>query len=244
MRYQFYLRRKKGPLPFSYVFFLSLIVFVILTLQGLYLIEKIIRPTILDIANLETFKIATSAINYAVSNTLKDVDMNKLVVIKEDEQNNISSVGFDANIFNQVTTLAVENAQYFLKLLEEGRLEELEMIDNQLPKKGSNESNALYSLPLGLATKNSLFAQFGPLIPVQFKSIGDVDVELNEHVEHVGINNTWIRISMDIEVQAQVIVPFASKVGKVMTTVPVGMIFVPGKVPDFYGGDGGFLINQ
>ncbi|MCD8502072.1 MAG: hypothetical protein LRY71_10840 [Bacillaceae bacterium] len=58
---------RKGPLPFRYVFLISFIIFCVMTVQGLYLVERGIRPTLLDIAQTETQRIATLAINDAVS---------------------------------------------------------------------------------------------------------------------------------------------------------------------------------
>ncbi|WP_257008401.1 sporulation protein YunB [Bacillus sp. FJAT-45350] len=238
-RKKFNLRPKKGPLPFRYVLLISFAIFIVLTLQGLWLVESGIRPTLLEIANLETQKIATSAINHAVSTTIRDVDMNQLINIEKDNFGKISSIGFDANVYNQVVTNAVSNAQYYLKLMEDGELHKLEMFDEEEIPEDTDVPGVIHNIPLGLATNNALLSQLGPLIPVKFTTIGDVDVELNEETKPIGINNTWIRVSMDLEVQSQVIIPFATRTDKVKTTVPVGMVFVPGEVPDFYSnGDG------
>lgn len=226
----------KGPLPFRYVLVISTIIFILLTIQGLYIIEKGIRPTLLHIANMETYKIATHAINYAVSNTIKDVDMNELVLIEKNEKDEITSISFDGNVYNQIVTQSVANAQHYMKLMEEGKLHEIGIVEKPI---NSNESDVIYEIPLGRVTDNTLLAQFGPLVPVKFMSIGEVTVQLNENIQPVGINNTWISISMDLKIQARVIIPFASDLGVVHTTVPVGMVYVPGKVPEFYSGKDG-----
>lgn len=189
----------------------------------------------MHIANMETYKIATSAINFAVSNTMKNVDMNELVIIEKNEHNEIISISFDGNVYNKVVTQSVTNAQYYLHLLEQGKLHEIGIGEVS----EDNKSNAIYEIPLGRVTDHSLLSQLGPLVPVRFMSIGDVDVQLNENIQQVGINNSWISISMDLQVQAQVIIPFASEIGIVKTSVPVGMVFVPGEVPEFYSGKDG-----
>lgn len=189
----------------------------------------------MHIANMETYKIATTAINFAVSQTLNNVDINELVIIEKNEKNEIVSISFDGNVYNKVVTQSVANAQYYLHLMEKGKLHEIGIGKAN----EDNQSNTIYEIPLGRVTDHSLLSHLGPLVPVKFMSIGDVDVQLNENIQHVGINNSWISISMDLKVQAQVIIPFASEIGVVKTSVPVGMVFVPGEVPEFYSGKDG-----
>jgi len=188
----------------------------------------------MDIANLETQKIATSTINYSLRNTIKNIDMDELIEFEKDDDGSISSVGFDSNTYNNVVFESVSNAQHFLKLMEEGRLDEIDVLDVSKDDR-YDESGIIYTIPLGAVTKNAFFAQLGPKIPVRFTAIGDVDVDLNESIERVGINNTWIRVSLDLEVQVEIIIPYQTKMEKVTTTIPVGLLFVPGEVPQFYG---------
>lgn len=227
---------RKRPLPLRYAALISVVIFILLTIQALVIIDKQIRPTIMHIATMETFKIATSAINYAVKNAIQTIDTNKLVVIEKNENDEITSISFDTNVYNEVVTQSVATAHHFLHLLEEGRMEEIGI--QHLPYRKS-DSEGMFEIPLGRVTNHSLLAQLGPGVPVKFASIGDVNVQLNEKIEHIGINNAWITVSMDLEVQARVIIPFASDIGVVKTTVPVGMVYVPGKVPNFYSGKEG-----
>lgn len=239
-RFQFRAKKRKGPLPFRYVLLLSIAIFILLTAQGIWFIDRNIRPTLLEIANLETQKIATAAINYAVTHTADNVDMNDLINIEKDSEGKIISVGFDANVYNNVVTQSVSNAKYYLKLVEEGKLPELEKVISEGIASGSEQgSGIIFQIPLGQATGNALLTQIGPLVPVKFISIGEVTVDLNEEIIPVGINNTWIRVSLDLEVTAQVVIPFATHTEPIKTTVPVGMIFVPGEVPPFFGGGSG-----
>ncbi|QOY37970.1 sporulation protein YunB [Anaerobacillus isosaccharinicus] len=235
LRRKFNYRRRKGPLPFRHVLLISFLIFVTLTVQGMWIVDRAIRPTLLEIANLETQKIATSAVNYALKTTIDEIDTNKIIAIEKDENGKIISLGFDAEIYKQVEVSAVANAQYYLKKMEEGKLheiglskEELDLLDETVA------TDIIYHIPLGMATGSSLLANLGPKIPVKFRAIGDVDIDLNEKIQHVGINNTWIRVSLDLQVDAEVIIPFATHTEKVVTTIPVGMVFVPGEVPNFF----------
>ncbi|SFE94024.1 sporulation protein YunB [Alteribacillus iranensis] len=220
------------PLSFKKVLLISLLIFGLLTAQGIWLVNQQIAATLMHIATMETQKIATSAINHAVSKTVEDVDMNELIEIEKDEDGEIVSIGFDGTVYNRVVTNAVNEAQHYLMKMERGQVPEGS--SGIVAHSTSGEEGALYSIPLGRATNNALLAQLGPLIPIQLTAIGDVDVELNESIKEKGINNTWVRVSLDLEVDVEVIIPFATKTDVVVTTVPVGMLFIPGKVPDIY----------
>lgn len=235
LRKRFKYKRKKGPLPFRHVLLLSFIFFTILTLKGIWIVDYHIRPSLLLIANMETQKIATSTINYAMRSTVEDIDTNDLISIEKDEYGNITSVGFDANIYSEVVSKTVANAQHYLKKMEEGKLHELGISLAGVKKYDKdNPNDIIYHIPLGMVTKNAFLANLGPKIPVKFTAIGDVDVDIKETIKNVGINNTWIDLSLDLEVHAKVIIPFATDTDKVRTTIPVGMIFIPGTVPDFF----------
>lgn len=77
------------------------------------------------------------------------------------------------------------------------------------------------------------FAHLGPEIPVKFTTTGDIDADINQEVKSVGINNTCVSLTVDVRVQIEVIIPFATNMEVVSTSVPVGMMLVPGKVPQF-----------
>ncbi|TMW70472.1 sporulation protein YunB [Alteribacter natronophilus] len=198
--------------------------------SAVYLVDHQIRPILIDIANNETQKIATSAINHALATTLQEVDMNKLILLSKNESGDIISVGYDSDVYNEIMVEAVASAQYYLRLVEEGRLNEIDSI-----KKENYDEGIIHYIPLGAVTNNALLSHLGPKIPVRFSAIGDVGADLNEEIKNVGINNTWVRVALDLEVQIEVIIPFGTEMDVVSTTVPVGMNLIPGEVPYFYG---------
>lgn len=239
-------RKSHRPWSFRTSLLISVLIFILLTIQGLWLVHKQIAPTLLEIANLETQKIATSTINHAVARTIEDVDMRELIEIEKDENGDISSIGFHSDVYNAVVTNAVTEAQHYLMRMERGEVPEAS--SHIIAHSTAGEEGALYSIPLGRVTNNALLAQLGPLIPIELTAIGDVDVDLNEEVVEKGINNTWVRVSLDLKVDVRVIIPFATDQNVVTTTVPVGMMFIPGEVPQFYsegeGGSPAFLLEE
>lgn len=240
-------QRRGGPLPFRYVFLISLVIFIFLTVQGLYFIDQHVRPALLTIATIETQRISTQAINQAVSRDLTDQEhLDDLVLMETTEDGDISSLAFDASVYNQVLEDAIDLIHSYLEEVESGmagggipsELEE-EIEDAGV---GRVEDGSIYNIPLGMATNNALLAQLGPQVPVSFSAVGDPHVDMEERVENVGINNTWLRIGLSIEMDIRVVIPFGTEEDTATTFVPVGMVFVPGDVPDYYGEGGGMPI--
>ncbi len=235
--------RPKGPLPFRYVFIISLLLFTLFTVQGLWLVEKGIRPTLMAIAHTETQKIATQAINDAISNKIvESIDIEDMIEIETDSNGQVTSVNFNSEMYNRVLSEATLRTQKYLKMVEEGTIEDLglpEEIEQELETENFTDQGIIHVIPLGQATNNALLAQLGPRVPVQFSAIGDVKSSMSESIFESGINNTYMRISVDIEVDVRVVIPFATDTAVVSTSIPVGMVFISGEVPQFYNaGDG------
>lgn len=233
-------RRPKGPIPFHQALFLSFLIFIVMTFLSLIIVNRSIKPIIMDIANLETQKIAVSTINYSINNVIENIDMDEFIVINENEHGEIVSVGFNPHIYNKVQVEVITNAQKYLTALETGNTSILNEPEKIVGLE-SIEDGIIHYIPLGAVTKNAFFAQHGPKIPVKFTTIGEIAVDLNEEIKRVGINNTWIRVSIDLKVQVEVIIPFATDITVITTTLPIGFMLVPGEVPYFYGaGEGNF----
>ncbi|QQK81336.1 sporulation protein YunB [Salicibibacter cibi] len=240
-------QRRGGPLPFRYVLLISFVIFIFLTAQGLYFIDQHVRPALMTIATIETQRISTQAINQAVSRDLTDQEhLDELVLMETTEDGDISSLAFDASIYNQVLEDAIDLIHSYLQEVESG------MTEGELPSEleaeiedagvGRVEDGGIYNIPLGMATNNALLAQLGPQVPVSFSAVGDPHVDMEERIENVGINNTWLRIGLSIEMDIRVVIPFGTEQETATTFVPVGMVFVPGDVPDYYGEGGGMPI--
>ncbi|MFB5660819.1 sporulation protein YunB [Alteribacillus sp. HJP-4] len=231
----------KSPLPFKYVFILSLFFFLLLTIQALWFVDHGIRPTLMAIARTETQKIATEAINEAIaSNIIQDIDMENMLNIETDEEGQVTSVRFNARTYNQILADITSRVQIYLKQVEDGkpgalsgRMEKDSRVEN------FKEKGIVHVIPLGQATNNALLAQLGPQIPVRFTPIGEVKASMSESIFESGINNTYLRVSVDIEVDVQVVIPFAADNAAVATSVPVGMVFISGDVPQFYSENDG-----
>lgn len=239
-------RPPKGPLPFRYVLLISFLIFCLMTVQGLVLVEAGIRPTLLNIAKTETQRIGTLAINEAVNKRiLENSNMDQIIVYQKDNNGRIISVDFNPIIYGRVLQQTTHQVQMYLNDIAQGKIRDLAIPDGidveQDGERANYQHGIIHMIPLGQATNNALLAHLGPKVPVRLTAIGDVKSQLNQEVLHIGINNAWISLSIDITVDVKVVIPFATDTEVVETSIPVGMVYIQGDVPEFYhagGGDG------
>ncbi|MDT8858662.1 sporulation protein YunB [Alkalihalobacillus sp. MEB130] len=244
-------RARKGPLPFRYVLLLSFLIFVVLTVQGLWIIEKGIRPTLVHIATTETRKIATLAINDAVSKKISSsLNQEELFITDYTSDGMIRSVQFNSQIYTRVLSEATARVQRYLRLVEQGQQFDITIPDEVELDEGEAqgmqdidaEGGIIHTIPLGQATNNALLAHLGPQIPVRFSAIGDVKTDMSYKVVDSGINNTTLSYHIDVEVDVKIVIPFATDTDTVSTQIVIGSIFVPGEVPEYYSQGGGGMI--
>ncbi|MBN3554464.1 sporulation protein YunB [Fictibacillus nanhaiensis] len=234
------MKLRKGPLPFRFVVLISFSLFIIITIQGLWLVDKGIEPTLMYVAQRKTEEIASLAINEAIFNKLFDsIDMQDILISKEDKDGNIVFAGVNQKVVNNVQYKSAIVVQEFLKEIEKGKIpESIKSEKLGLSKKHPDEPGVIMDIPLGQATENSLLANLGPRIPIKFTIVGDVNTDIEEKIETVGINNTWISINIIVTVKAKVVIPFATETAIVTRPIQIMGQFIPGEVPIYYNQSG------
>ncbi|MBM7097002.1 MULTISPECIES: sporulation protein YunB [Alteribacter] len=232
-------RRRKGPLPFRYVFLISFLIFSLMTAQGLVIVEKGIRPTLISIAKTETQRIGTLAINDAISKQiLENTNLEEVIETEMGPDGSITYMNFNPVIFNKVLQQTTQRVQSYLNDIEHGRVRDVGLpTDVNVEREGAtfSEDGIIHMIPLGQATNNALLAHLGPRVPVRLSAIGDVKSQLRWEAVPLGINNTWISISVEIEADVKIVIPFATDTAAVTTSIAVANVYIPGEVPEFYG---------
>ncbi|WP_243290415.1 sporulation protein YunB [Bacillus sp. FJAT-47783] len=231
---------KKGPLPFRYVFLLTFVFFIFSTAGGLWVINSGIEPTLIQVAETETKRIATLVINNAISKHINDeIDVNKLVVVEKDENGKVSTYDFNAQMVNRVNAQITQKVQRNLREAEKGNIDILDIPEIDVKTEGEpEEEGIIYYIPLGQATNNALLGNLGPRVPVRFYVIGSVDSNVEKSIVDYGINSVFIEISVHVKVDVQVVIPFATSITTVENTIPIAYKGVQGDVPEFYNGSG------
>jgi sporulation protein YunB len=230
---------RKGPLPFRYVFLLTIVFFAFSTAIGLWMVNKGLKPTLMSYAESQTRKIATLVISNAVNKKIaNEMDVDHIIEAVPEQDGSVSKL--NAEIVNRVKAETTSLVQRNLKEAESGNLSELELmmdVDFEKSKKDKAEG-IVYYVPLGQATNNALLGNLGPRIPIRFTPIGDVSSDVKTKISDFGINNAYVQVYVHLTVNVQIIIPFATKVTTISEDIPVAMFLIKGNVPQFYNNGG------
>jgi sporulation protein YunB len=238
-------RRRLGgrrTLPFRHVFVFSVVLFIAVTVWGLWLINNGIKPVLLNIAETKAKQVAVTAINYGIKNNdLREMKKyssesggtDKLINIKYDKNGEITSVTIDTYAVTKLLTMTTQDIQEYLRLVEDGKVP----AEPGLSDAGSKNGIIAY-IPLGQAANNVLLSNLGPKIPVRIDLISNVKTNLKSDYQHLNINNTYIQLFIHVKVDVQAVIPFGTKPVTVEQNIFLVSHFIPGEVPIYWGSGG------
>lgn len=220
---------------------MTFVVFICALILSVWVIDKGIEPTLIDIAEKKTSQFAREAINEAVSKRIvDDLQVEDLVQIETDNNGEIVSVGWNAVVVNRVLRNTTFRVQNYLKRIERGEITpedslDFDIDDDVVIQEDTVEEHwAIVRIPIGQATGNTLLANLGPQVPVHFSVVGDVQSDFRRKITEYGINNAMIELSINIQANVQIVIPFSTSTTVVETDIPVYVGVIPGKVPNFY----------
>ena len=231
----------RGPLPVKHAIFITFLFFLGTSLISLWIVNAAIEPTLMRYAESETKKITSLVINHAIKETISNNEsMNDIIteIPKQGDNIAVDGIQFNTEIINKIrseTSLLIQNQ---LSEIERGNLSSFDYLKDEVLVNSNGSKGIIHEVPLGKATNNALLGNLGPKIPVEMETISDVQSDVKTTLEPYGINNALIKVYLEVEVHAQVIIPFASKPTKIKTSIPMGMRVVSGHVPTYFNGSG------
>jgi len=229
---------------------MTMIIFIGIIFLSLWLIDRGIRPTLMNIANEKTTEFATRTINSAVRST-ENISFDDLIDIQMDTNGNVSTLGWDSEAVNRALRSATERAEYFLYGMNKGQEFDVDDADIRRIEFGDSvgelaaKDPTVVEIPLGQATGNTVLANLGPKIPVHFEIVGSLQSDVVHEVKEFGVNAALIEIYIPVDVSIRIVVPFSTDTAEVSTRVFVDSRVIMGDVPEFYnaGGPGGPSIS-
>lgn len=214
------------------------IILIILTIFFIFnYINNKILPILLNFAEIETIKLANVIINRAITKQVaNEIDIEKLFTTIQNNEGEIQTIDFNPKIVNKVLSTTTNTVQIYLKALEQGNIDFIEIPEDILIEydKEKLKKGIIYEIPIGAVTRNALLSNLGPKIPVKLSLVGNVVSNINTKINQYGINNALIEVYVKIEVTEQVNLPFMSKQVKIESNIPVALKVVQGKIPNYY----------
>lgn len=221
-----------------HLFLFILIITIVGIIYSLKVIDKYFTPVLLETAELEVSKLSNIVANKAIAQVLDDkINTDDIFDTLVNEEGEIQTIDFNPVIVNQVLNVATTVVQDNLKLLEEGDLDTIGIYDMDFPEDRIEDlkNGIIAKIPIGVVTGNSILANLGPEIPIRLHYIGDVNSNVSTDITQYGINNALVEIGVDLEMTAQIILPFATDKIKLEYNIPLAIKMIQGKIPNYYG---------
>ncbi len=184
--------------------------------------NKILRVVNDKIENINT----SYANNIIDSDILKNVEIDKLLVVSKNKNDEISEINFD-----------VKNSYKILIKIVKKIKNNLEKSDVNAQVNNFGKDSFSISIPFGIVFKSPYVQNLGPKIPLKVNSEGVINSGLKTKVKNYGINNVLMEIYASFEIKQQIIIPFNSKNISKKYEVLLASKIVEGKIPNIYGGN-------
>ncbi len=228
------------------LFFISGILFVILTIISLVIVNRGIKPVLMDIAETKNKQYANMAMGIAVNKKLnEDLELENLIDFQYDNTGRVVSYKINAAMENRVQRNIQYRVENFLHQLEKGVVPDTSApldVDIEAEEKTNvetvKEKSNLIEIPFGQVLNLPLLANLGPKVPVNLQLIGYVSTEVETKVTGVKINSVHIEPVVHIEVELRTIIPFGTKTAYVKQEIPIGSGGYSGDVPQYYNNNG------
>lgn len=219
-------------------FFILIFIFFITALIYLFnFINSKISPVLMDYAELELKKFSNLVINKAITKEMgEEIDISELFVIGKNKDEQINTIDFNPLVVNKILTNITDSVQKNIKYIEQGDLEKIDIDQTALSNYDLNKlgKGIIFEIPSGIIFNNALLSNIGPKIPVKLNLVGDIVSNINTKVTNYGINNAMIEVSVNMELNEQVLLPFLSKKINLTTNIPIAIKLIQGTVPNYY----------
>lgn len=208
-----------------------------ISLMSVIHISERLTPVLLELATMKLNKYSTTIVNKAVSQVLDDkIEIDSLFTIVKNKNDEIQLIDFDSTKVNHALNIATTVVQNNIKVLESGDVPSV--VDDELEHDEVNNlaKGIVVEVPIGTALGVTFLANLGPMLPIRFQYIGDVNSNIETKVTPYGLNNALIEIDICLQMTAQIYLPFQTEVKTIECTIPLVIKMVNGTVPNYYPG--------
>ena len=210
------------------ILIVAFLVLLIVSLIFKYINTKIVPPLEVYAEN-EVKKISSIIISDAVESiSFSEEETMSFFNTLTNKSDEVISVDFNTARINKSLVKLNKAVYKDLKSFENGRykLEDTEIETEDL----------IYKIPLGYITGNYTLSNIGPKVPLKAKVIGSVVSNIKTEVSSYGINNSLLKVYIDVTVNMRFMLPLISKDVLVNNSIPLVVKIIQGKIPNVYGG--------
>jgi sporulation protein YunB len=201
-------RPRKRKLAFSAVLLGTAGFFLFLSAAALFL-----KDLSAQIASSDASDIVTVQINKVIAQVMQegDYDGDYFVTFEKNDCGEVTAISSNMARINALSALILDRVV------------------------GATDNRTLtVEIPLGNLTGISLLMGRGPSVPVQIITLTSSRVEFNNSIVTAGINQTKHQINLDVKVDIDILIPWATESAQVVTEVLIADTIVVGQVPETY----------
>lgn len=193
--------------------FITLVLIIFTSIAFIYYLSNKVMPTIMTTSKNIVKETGMNIISENVSDKIIDIlDKEELFKIEKDNEGNIESIDYNTKVVNII-------------------LKEVSNISYSNFKKYEKENDGIISyVPILSGSNNIFFSNLGPKVPIKLVLDGNVVTSLQTDVKEYGYNSALIEVSVRIEANTEVILPFKSRNEKIVNIVPVSIKIVKGNI--------------
>lgn len=191
---------------------LILLLFAALIAALIFIMERNLKPILLNTAESRVRSVALEAINSAIAVNLSDVHYDDLITVERDTLGRVVLLQANTINMNRISTQTALTAQKYITDI------------GQQP----------IGVNLGSATGNALLAGRGPEIMVNVIPVGAVGTEFITEFQSTGINQTRHKVYIRIRAMMRIVIPNGAKEVEVVSQLPVAETVIVGDVPGSY----------
>lgn len=189
----------------------ALVVIFLISILLLYLVNRIISPSVISYADMEIKSRATTIINEKIlEEYTKEFNYDNIINVEKNNEGNITLLKADTLKMNRIACDVALATQKELK----------------------SASRIKISIPLGYVFNNNLIAFEGPKIPVFMEPVGYIETKYLSQFETAGINQTRHKIYVIVKTNIKVIVPTEKNEIEVKCEIPIAETIIVGEIPN------------
>lgn len=144
--------------------------------------------------------------------------------------NNIVNVDIDNDKCNVLLNNIINDLENNIYKMESGEITDY----HNLEMLRSNNGIVVF-MPIGVATNNTLLARLGPKVPVKVSFLENIDSYVDVEVENYGINNSLIKLYINIKIEEIVELPIERDRNNIEYKFLLSSKLINGEVPDMLG---------
>jgi len=156
--------------------------------------------------------------------------------------NSIVNVDIDNNKCNLLLSKIIREVETNIYDLEMGKIENYHNLEMLRANNG-----IVVFMPIGVTLNNSLFSRLGPKVPVKVSFLENLSAYVDVEVENYGINNSLIKLFINIDVEEVVELPIEKDKNVVSYKFLIASKLINGEVPSVLGGildDASNIVNS